>query len=338
MMVVAPVTGKTSVPDLFPGQQTRLTSDFLAGRGRIPVGSDPDSGQPVGRILAVDDLVTAHRFGHPRRRELRLQVPGLLLLEITGKCQLSCVHCYADSGPRGTHGTMTAADWEEVIADAADVGVPMVQFTGGEPTLHPDLSRLVRFALAEGLDVEIYSNLVHVPAGMWELFRLPGVRLGTSYYPDLGDQHGAVTGTRGSHGRTTRAIEQAVELGIPIRAGLIDIHAGQRIAEARKMLARLGVRDVRVDRVRLLGRACAGRGLDAGQLCGSGAGHLLTVLPDGTVIPCPLARWLPVGNVRRGRLSAILASWTLRESRALIRAASGSLGLQLVGDTRCVPP
>ena len=39
-------------------------------------------------------------------------VPPLrfLWLEITGKCQLECTHCYADSGPKGTHGTMATRD------------------------------------------------------------------------------------------------------------------------------------------------------------------------------------------------------------------------------------
>ena len=55
-------------------------------------------------------------------------------LEITGKCQLECLHCYAESGPGGTHGAMTAANWRRVIDECADLGVEMVQFIGGEPT------------------------------------------------------------------------------------------------------------------------------------------------------------------------------------------------------------
>ena len=39
-------------------------------------------------------------------------------LEITGKCQLACGHCYAESGPDGTHGQMTTADWRRVIDQA----------------------------------------------------------------------------------------------------------------------------------------------------------------------------------------------------------------------------
>ena len=34
-------------------------------------------------------------------------------LEVTGSCQLVCGHCYADSGPDGTHGQMSTDDWLE---------------------------------------------------------------------------------------------------------------------------------------------------------------------------------------------------------------------------------
>ncbi|MEE2050269.1 hypothetical protein Q8A49_07150 [Nocardiopsis umidischolae] len=35
---------------------------------------------------------------------------------------MACTHCYADSGPEGTHGTMTTDDWRRVIGDVADPG------------------------------------------------------------------------------------------------------------------------------------------------------------------------------------------------------------------------
>lgn len=69
-------------------------------------------------------------------------------LEITGKCQLECVHCYADSGPDGTAGSMTTNDWYRVIDEAASMGIRMVQFIGGEPTLHPDLPDLKLYVAA----------------------------------------------------------------------------------------------------------------------------------------------------------------------------------------------
>ncbi|MFJ8962808.1 radical SAM protein [Lentzea sp. NPDC102401] len=53
-------------------------------------------------------------------------------LEVTGKCQLQCDHCYADSGPAGSHGPMAAEEWTSVIDQLADLGTRMVQFIGGE--------------------------------------------------------------------------------------------------------------------------------------------------------------------------------------------------------------
>jgi MoaA/NifB/PqqE/SkfB family radical SAM enzyme len=100
---------------------------------------------------------------------------SFIWLEVTGRCQLECQHCYAASGPSGTHGSMTSADWRRVIDEAAGLGVGMVQFIGGEPTLHPDLPELLDHALAGGLAVEVFSNLVHVTPSLWERFTRPGV-------------------------------------------------------------------------------------------------------------------------------------------------------------------
>ena len=100
-------------------------------------------------------------------------------LEVTGKCQLRCTHCYAESGPSGTHGMMGAADWLRVIDQAVGLGVKMVQFIGGEPTLYPWLKLLVEHALRQGLSVEIFSNLVHITDDLWEVFSQPGISLAT---------------------------------------------------------------------------------------------------------------------------------------------------------------
>jgi hypothetical protein len=76
-----------------------------------------------------------------------------LSLEILGRCQLRCLHGYADSGPWGTHGTMTTQDWRRLLEEAAAMGVGRVQLIGGEPTLHPDLPELVGHALGVGVEV-----------------------------------------------------------------------------------------------------------------------------------------------------------------------------------------
>jgi MoaA/NifB/PqqE/SkfB family radical SAM enzyme len=90
-----------------------------------------------------------------------------LWLEITRKCNLSCVHCYAESA---TSGLLTKAMWQSVIDQAQQMGVKHVQFVGGEPTIHPDFPDLLVRAAQRGMSIEVYSNLTHIKPPLWGLF------------------------------------------------------------------------------------------------------------------------------------------------------------------------
>jgi MoaA/NifB/PqqE/SkfB family radical SAM enzyme len=227
-------------------------------------------------------------------------------LEITGKCQLSCTHCYAESGPTGTHGTMTGDDWRRVIDQAADLGVRLVQFIGGEPTMHPDLPGLVDHALQRRVEVEVFSNLVHVDAELWDTFTRPGVRLATSFYSDNPDQHAEVTKRRGSHARTKANIAEALRRSIPLRVGVAEVSDGQRVTQAQQQLAALGVTQIDTDHLRQVGRGVRTQAPDVSQLCGACARGKVAVSPTGEVWPCVFARWMPIGNVRSTPLAEIV--------------------------------
>ncbi|MGO4426902.1 radical SAM protein, partial [Streptomyces sp. MCAF7] len=86
--------------------------------------------------------------------------------------------------------------------------------------MHPHAADLAEHALALGLHVEIFSNLVHMTAEWWTLLQCEGTSLATSYYSDQAADHNAMTG-RPSHARTRENIAKAVRLGIPLRVGVI---------------------------------------------------------------------------------------------------------------------
>jgi MoaA/NifB/PqqE/SkfB family radical SAM enzyme len=247
-----------------------------------------------------------------------VQALNFVWLEITGKCQLACEHCYAESGPWGTHGVMTFEDWTQVIDQCAELGVSDVQFIGGEPTLHPRLVDLVGYALGRALTVEVFSNLVHVTPAMWEVFSRPGVSLATSYYSDDPGQHDAITTHGGSHRRTRANIAEAARRAIPLRAGVIDLREGQRVTGALAQLAGLGVADTGVDGLRQVGRGQREASASVDQLCGNCATGVLAISPDGTVWPCVFTRWLPVGNARLSSLAEILDGSAVADVRAML--------------------
>lgn len=80
------------------------------------------------------------------------------IIEITGQCNLNCNICFAEA-PSGDHVPL------EVVTSMIDTyvsyeGEPeLLQLSGGEPTLHPDILEIVRYAKDLGIqDVAVSTN------------------------------------------------------------------------------------------------------------------------------------------------------------------------------------
>ncbi len=71
-------------------------------------------------------------------------------------CDSRCRFCFATF--RDVDGRLDAADAERVINTLRDAGVVKLTFVGGEPTLHPDLGRLIRHAKACGMVTCVVTN------------------------------------------------------------------------------------------------------------------------------------------------------------------------------------
>jgi len=77
-------------------------------------------------------------------------------LALTFKCPNNCIHCYA-GGPHETP-ELNTAQWKEVIDRLSEIGVFIVTFTGGEPTLREDLPELLQYAQSKGMVTGLITN------------------------------------------------------------------------------------------------------------------------------------------------------------------------------------
>ncbi len=78
-------------------------------------------------------------------------------LALTYACQNNCAHCYNEAG-RKQMASLETRDWRRVLRRLAEIGVPHIIFTGGEPTLARDLPELVRCAEDLGQVTGINTN------------------------------------------------------------------------------------------------------------------------------------------------------------------------------------
>ncbi|MBL1321826.1 MAG: arsenosugar biosynthesis radical SAM protein ArsS [Methylophaga sp.] len=82
-----------------------------------------------------------------------------LQLNLGYLCNLSCLHCHVNAGPTRTE-LMSKETIDQVLELAANMGVRMLDLTGGAPEMNPHFKYLVRQATRHNITVIDRCNLV----------------------------------------------------------------------------------------------------------------------------------------------------------------------------------
>lgn len=86
----------------------------------------------------------------------RPRAPLGLLAELTYRCPLQCPYCSNPLEIARTDNELTTAEWQDLMRQAADLGVLQVHLSGGEPCVRRDLEDILATCVEAGL----YSNLI----------------------------------------------------------------------------------------------------------------------------------------------------------------------------------
>jgi radical SAM protein with 4Fe4S-binding SPASM domain len=80
----------------------------------------------------------------------------LVFLELTNRCNLSCLHCYmnAENHPKEP----PAIDWISFIDKLDQLGVMKLVVTGGEPTLHPQFEQILKEIKKRKMGFALFTN------------------------------------------------------------------------------------------------------------------------------------------------------------------------------------
>ena len=102
----------------------------------------------TARSVAEFGLTTPQRFA----------APLFVVWNFTNRCNLACRHCYQDSDKSAIDGELTRDEKLDLIDQMGRAYMPMVAFSGGEPTLSEDLIPCIERAAGHGMHVTIATN------------------------------------------------------------------------------------------------------------------------------------------------------------------------------------
>jgi radical SAM protein with 4Fe4S-binding SPASM domain len=96
-------------------------------------------------------------FRKSKIRKVDVPPPKFLILEITNRCNLNCIHCSVRANER-LEEELTTDEWKKLITSLGEMGVEAVGLSGGEPLLREDVFDLANHALSQGLLVGLVTN------------------------------------------------------------------------------------------------------------------------------------------------------------------------------------
>jgi radical SAM protein with 4Fe4S-binding SPASM domain len=136
----------TKIRRIYRVNQAKAKEDYEKLVYTISTLAGTEKVDPVTFLQVEKEEPFTYQYSAPLRMDLAL----------TFRCQNDCVHCYA-GGPHET-AELSTEQWQEVIDRLSRIGVFILTFTGGEPTLREDLMELLYYAQTKGMVTGLITN------------------------------------------------------------------------------------------------------------------------------------------------------------------------------------
>ena len=166
----------------------------------------------------------------------------VVVWNVTRRCNLRCVHCYASSGAEADPDELTTRAAREMIDDLAGFAVPALLFSGGEALMRADICDLLAHATQAGLRTVLSTNGTLITASQAERLAQAGLDYAGVSLDGLADVNDAFRGVAGAFDRALEGIRHCRQAGIKVGLrltmtrqnvgeipGIFDLVEGERI-------------------------------------------------------------------------------------------------------------
>ncbi len=176
---------------------------------------------------------------------------------ITSRCNLACEHCYLSAGAgRKDSQELSSAEAKEFIRDLAQMGVPLLLFTGGEPLLRHDFWELAECATENGLKTALSTNGTLITKEVAMRLKDSGIEYVGVSLDGAERTHDKMRNQPGCFRKAVQALRNCMEIGL--KAGIRVTLTRDNYTEIEYLLALS--RELRVPRFCVYWLVPSGRG------------------------------------------------------------------------------
>ncbi len=132
------------------------------------------------------------------------------------RCNLKCVHCYAQSKDIEYKNELTTQQGKELIDDLAQFGAPVILFSGGEPLMRPDLPELAQYARSKGMRAVISTNGTLIDKKMAKVLKEIGLSYVGVSLDGMKETNDKFRGVKGAFDLALQGMRNCLEEGIKV--------------------------------------------------------------------------------------------------------------------------
>ncbi len=194
----------------------------------------------TGEIAKIDSEDFLYQLIKDEFKEKSL--PASLTWEVTGCCNLRCLHCYIINERNLLHQTQNELELEEIdriIQQASESGCIQIIITGGEPFLRKDLKDIILSIKKHGILYSIYTNGTLITKEILDfLEKNPPVAIELSIYGATETVYDSVTRQKGSYRKFRKGLELLLDRHFNLRLKSIAMKQNFHEIEAMKIFSR----------------------------------------------------------------------------------------------------
>lgn len=154
-------------------------------------------------------------------------------------CNQKCVHCYAAGQEHSNEAEMSTEQWKAALDKLRSIGVPQVTFTGGEPTMRPDLFELIEHA--KWFVTRLNTNGIKLTREYCAGLRASELdSLQITFYSHDKEVHNRLVGAS-HYDETVAGIENALETGLSVSINTPLCTLNKDYVETLKFLHEKGI-------------------------------------------------------------------------------------------------
>ena len=140
----------------------------------------------------------------------------VIVWNITRRCNLKCVHCYAHAKDQVFDNELTTEEGKNLIDDLSQFKVPVLLLSGGEPTIRKDLPELAAYAIEKGMRAVISTNGTLITQQMARVLKDIGLSYVGISLDGMEKIHDRFRGVKGAFRAALEGIKNCQDAGIKV--------------------------------------------------------------------------------------------------------------------------